>query len=278
MAEKFDLVHFHTDHWHFPVWGHLSTPQVTTLHGRLDVPDLQEFYRLFPDMAVVSISNVQRRPLPNANWVATVYNSVPLTGYTFQPNMGDYLLFLGRFTREKGPEQAIEIAKRCGMPIKLAAKIDDADRGYFKETIVPLLADPLVEYVGEADDQIKDNLLKDAAALLFPISWPEPFGLVMVEAMVRGTPVIAFRAGSVDEIMQAGVTGFVVDSIEEGVAAVAKLDQISRKACRDYATQRFSVSNMVNGYLGVYHQLLASQPSGIRSVKPSPTNAHHHPA
>ena len=257
MVDKFDLVHFHVDYFHFPVCRCISTPQLTTLHGRLDFPDLDVLYNEYKDMPIVSISNAQRRPLPNAGWFSTVYNGIPANDFTYHPHPGNYLAFLGRFAPEKGPEAAIEIAIRTNTPLKMAAKIDAADRQYFDQKIKAYLEHPLIEYIGEADTEKKVKLLGGAKALLFPIDWPEPFGLVMTEAMACGTPVIAFRNGSVDEVMRDGVSGFIVENIEQAIDAVGKLDSISREACRQHFEAHFSVKKMVDGYLSVYNRLLS---------------------
>jgi len=251
-AGDFDIVHFHTDFLHFPLWRHLRTPQITTLHGRLDLPDLQAVYAEFSDMPVVSISNAQRAPLPMANWVATVYNGVPEDLYDFQPRAGDYLAFLGRMSPEKGAESAIDIARRVGMPLKMAAKVDPVDQAYFDARIRPWLEHPLIDYVGEVDEPAKNALLGSAAALLLPIAWPEPFGLVMIEAMACGTPVIAYRRGSVPEVVRDGVTGWIVDGLDEAVAAVQRIESIDRAACRRHFESRFSARRMAEDYLRVY--------------------------
>lgn len=262
-AHHFDIIHFHTDWFHFPVWRNVSTPQLTTLHGRLDIPDLRAVYDEFRDMAVVSISDSQRTPMPSAGWVETIYNGTPAGNYHFCDRPGDYLAFLGRITPEKGPEQAIEIAKRLGMPLKMAAKIDPIDREYFAARIEPLLDDPLIDFLGEVDERGKDTLLGGARALLFPIDWPEPFGLVMTEAMACGTPVIAMRRGSVPEIMIDGVTGFIVNSIDEAVAAVQKIGTIDRANCRQHFEQNFTVGRMVDSYVETYKRLIKSGPLPI---------------
>ncbi|WP_417734814.1 glycosyltransferase family 4 protein [Rosistilla oblonga] len=263
MADKFDIIHFHTDFSHFSAMRYLNTPHVTTLHGRLDLPDFQTVFDEFPDMPVVSISDSQRRPIPHANWVGTVYNGTPGENYMFQPTSDpvEYFAFLGRFSPEKGPERAIEIARRLGVKLKMAAKIDRVDEQYFAERIQPHLSDPLIEYIGEVDEEGKNELLGGAKALLFPIDWPEPFGLVMTEAMACGTPVVAFRNGSVDEVMKPGVTGFIVESIDEAVAAAENIDKISRRGCRLYFQDRFDVEPMTHGYVQVYEKLIAPQPT-----------------
>lgn len=260
MADRFDIVHFHTDYFHFPVWRYILTPHVTTLHGRLDLPDLHLIYDEFSEMPVVSISNSQRRPLRNANWVETVYNGTPSEHFTFRSDPGDYFAFLGRFSHEKGPEQAIEIAQRMQIPLKMAAKIDPSDREYFAQRIEPLLDDPLIEFVGEVNEQEKDQLLGNALATLFPIAWPEPFGLVMTESMACGTPVIAFRNGSVDEVMRDGVTGFTVENVDQAVAAAENIRSLDRAACRRHFEEHFSVQRMTDGYLKVYHRQIDAWP------------------
>ncbi|MCG6156170.1 glycosyltransferase family 4 protein [Rubinisphaera margarita] len=252
--DYFDVIHFHTDYFHFPLARHLRTPHVTTLHNRLDLPDLQDVFNEFREIPVVSISNSHRRPLPQANWVSTVYNGIPLNNH-FQDHPGEYLAFLGRFTPDKGPEAAIEIALRTNMPLKMAAKIDASDQDYFDQRIRPHLQHPLIEYIGEVDEQGKYELLRDAYALLFPICWPEPFGMVMTEAMSCGTPVVAFEAGSVPEVMRNGVSGFIVHSIEEAVAAIPQISHLGRRRCRQYFEERFTAEQMAQGYLQAYRQV-----------------------
>ena len=231
-ASTFDLIHFHIDYMHFPLSIRQPIPTVTTLHGRLDLPDLVPLYKMFPSMPVVSISDAQRAPLPWVNWVGTVYHGLPEDLYTFQETPGTYLAFLGRIAPEKGVDQAIAIAQQAGMPLKIAAKVDRADREYFREVVRPLLKHPLVEYVGELGGDSKDAFLGGAYALLFPIDWPEPFGLVMIEAMACGTPVIAYPRGSVPEVLEDGVTGWIVEGIEAAVQAVGRVPAISRARCR----------------------------------------------
>lgn len=257
MAPHFDIVHFHIDYLHFPLSRRLGVAQVTTLHGRLDLPELPELYREFADCPVVSISEAQRGPLPHARWVATVPHGLPTDLYTFRDRPGDYLAFLGRISPEKRPDRAIEIARRAGMRLRIAAKIDRADRVYFEQHIRPLLGDPLVEFIGEIGEEEKNDFLGHARALLFPIDWPEPFGLVMIEALAAGTPVIAWPAGSVPEVLTDGETGFLVESIEEAVAAVSRISDISRRRCRRVFEERYSAARMARDYLAVYEQLLA---------------------
>jgi glycosyltransferase involved in cell wall biosynthesis len=228
---------------------------VTTLHGRLDLPDLVPLYREYRDMPVVSISNAQRQPLPAANWQATVYHGLPADLYRFRERPGRYLAFLGRISPEKRVDRAIEIATRIGMPLKIAAKVDSVDREYFDDRIAPLLRGPNVEYVGEIGEGEKDDLLGNACALLFPIDWPEPFGLVMIEALACGTPVIAYRRGSVPEVLEDGVTGFVVTELEDAVRAAERVAQLDRRRCRQAFEERFTVARMARDYVSVYGRL-----------------------
>jgi glycosyltransferase involved in cell wall biosynthesis len=255
-ADDFDVIHFHMDYLHFPFSRRHAGCHLTTLHGRLDLPDLAPLYREFTDMPLVSISDAQRAPLENVNWQATVHHGLPETAYRFHPDGGSYLAFLGRISREKRVDRAIEIARRAGMPLRIAAKVDEADAAYFETTIKPLLDDPLVDYLGEIGEDEKSEFLGNAHALLLPIDWPEPFGLVMIEAMACGTPVIAFRNGSVPEIITDGETGFVVDDIEEAAAAVARIPQLSRWHCREVFEQRFTASRMAVDYLRVYARMM----------------------
>ena len=229
----FDIVHFHVDYMHFPLSRRDRITHVTTLHGRLDVPDLVPLYQEFREMPVISISNGQRQPLPRANWQATVYHGLPAEKYRFRAEPGRYLAFLGRISPEKRVDRAIEIAKQVGMPLKIAAKIDRVDKDYFDVVIAPLLRNSLVEFVGEIGEREKDEFLGNAYALLLPIDWPEPFGLVMIEAMACGTPVVAYRGGAVPELVEHGHNGFVVERLEDAVEAVRQLAQLSRKRCRE---------------------------------------------
>jgi glycosyltransferase involved in cell wall biosynthesis len=264
-AHEFDVLHFHMDLLHFPVFGDLASRTLTTLHGRLDLPDLQPFYRKFREFPLVSISNDQRRPLPAANWVGTVYHGLPpeLLRSSASPDKG-YLAFLGRISPEKRPERAIEIARRAGLPIRIAAKVDNADRDYFEQEVRPLLADPLVAFVGEIGECDKTDFLGNARALLFPIDWPEPFGLVVIESMACGTPVIAFARGSVPEILEEGVTGFIVNDLDEAVRAVRRLGELDRREIRRRFEQRFSASRMANDYVEVYQQLARNSVPRLR--------------
>lgn len=254
-AREFDLIHFHGSYLHFAVSRHLPVPHVTTLHGRLDIPDLVPLYQRFRDVPVISISNAQREPLPWANWQATIYHGLPKLQSRFCAG-GDYLAFLGRISPEKRADRAIEMAKRTGMPLKIAAKVDRADRRYFKRVIEPLLNNPLVEWVGEITDQQKNEFLGNAFALLFPIDWPEPFGLVMIEAMACGTPVIAYDRGSVPEVMEDGVTGFIVRDEDEATEAVGRVRHLSRARCREVFEKRFTDERMANDYINVYERML----------------------
>jgi len=260
-AEEFDILHFHIDLVHFPVFRHMAARTVTTLHGRLDLPDLAPFYRKFSEFPLVSISNDQRRPMPPVNWLGTVYHGLPVDLLQFNPNpRGGYLAFLGRISPEKRPDRAIEIARRVGLPIRIAAKVDDVDRQYFEREIEPLLNLPGVEFIGEIGEAQKSEFLGQALALLFPIDWPEPFGLVMIEAMACGTPVIAFRNGSVPEVIDDGLTGYVVDDIDAAVQAVGRVDRLDRLAIRQRFEQRFSATRMARDYVELY-EALASEPA-----------------
>jgi glycosyltransferase involved in cell wall biosynthesis len=255
-ASEFDIVHFHVDYLPFSLSRRQQITHVTTLHGRLDIPDLFPLYQEFRDMPVISISNIQREPLPWANWQATVYHGLPADLYRFRAQPGSYLAFLGRISPEKRVDRAIEIAKRVQIPLKIAAKVDRVDKKYFKSTIEPLLCDSLVEVVGEIGDRKKDEFLGNAYALLVPIDWPEPFGLVMIEAMACGTPVIAYRGGAVPEIMEEGHTGFIVEELEGAVEAARRIPKLSRKRCREVFERRFTATRMANDYLRVYERLI----------------------
>lgn len=258
-ADEFDVIHFHVDLYQHVLFQDLAHKCVTTLHGRLDLPDFHPVYRAFPGMPLVSISDAQRRPMPpNVNWVATVYHGLPSSVCPFNPDRGDYLAFLGRIAPEKRPDRAIEIAKRAGIPLKIAAKVDKVDQDYFDETVRPLLAHPLIEFIGEIDERSKADFLGNALALLFPIDWPEPFGLVMIEAMSAGTPVIAWRNGSVPEVIDDGVSGAVVDTIDGAVAAVDRMRTICRERVRRRFEARFTAWHMAKGYLSAYERLFAS--------------------
>lgn len=259
-AEEFDVLHFHCDYLHFPLSRRLSTPSVTTLHGRLDIPDLRPLYREFSDVPLVSISNSQRAPLHWANWIGTVYHGLPHNMYVPTFKTGSYLAFLGRISPEKRVDRAIEIALRAGMPIRIAAKIDPADQEYFDTKIRRMLDHSLVECVGEIGEKEKSEFLGDAAALLFPVDWPEPFGLVMIEAMACGTPVIAWNLGSVPEVIEEGVTGCIVSSMDEAVRAVERVISLDRARCRNAFDRRFSVRRMCLDYLDIYQKLSGEEP------------------
>ena len=254
-AAEFDLIHFHLSQIHFSIARRLETPHVTTLHGRLDLPELVPLYREFRDIPVVSISDAQQLPLPDAGWIGTVYHGLPVDLLEFQPRPGNYLAFLGRVSPEKRVDRAIAIAKACGYRLKIAAKVDPADQEYFEEEIQPLLDHPLVEFIGEISEGQKSAFLGGARALLFPIDWPEPFGLVQIESLACGTPVVAFRGGSVAEIVEEAVTGFVVENIEQAIEAVRRVDRIDRRMCRLAFEARFSSTRMALDYVGLYQQL-----------------------
>jgi glycosyltransferase involved in cell wall biosynthesis len=255
-AAEFDIVHFHIDYLHFPLSRREQIAHVTTLHGRLDIHDLVPLYQEFQDMPVISISNGQRQPLPWANWQATVYHGLPADMYQFHDKPGIYLAFLGRISPEKRVDRAIEIAKQVQIPLKIAAKVDPADKDYFESVINPLLRDSLVEFVGEIGKGEKEDFLGNAYALLFPIDWPEPFGLVMIEAMACGTPVIAYRGGAVPEVIEEGRTGFIVEGLEDAVEAVRRVPELSRKRCREIFDQRFTAARMAHDYVKVYERLI----------------------
>ena len=254
-APAFDVIHFHIDYLHFPTSALHSTPNLTTLHGRLDLPALGMVYRQFREVPLISISDSQRRPIPWANWRATIFHGLPEDLYKLERSPGKYLAFLGRISPEKRVDRAIEVAKRVGMPIRIAAKVDRVDADYFETKIKPLLNHPLVEFIGEVGEREKQELLGGAYALLFLIDWPEPFGLAMIEAMACGTPVIASAHGSVPEIVEDGVNGYVVNSLGEAAAAVHRVGSLSREACRRDFEERFTVSRMAMNYVAQYMQL-----------------------
>jgi glycosyltransferase involved in cell wall biosynthesis len=255
-AHEFDVLHFHVEHVHLPLFRTLARKTVTTLHGRLDLPDLPALYSEFADMPMVSISQSQRRPLPGANWVGTVYHGLGVDVCPYNPApRGDYFAFIGRTSPEKGLERAIEVARRAGVRLRIAAKVDAADQQYFRTRIAPRLDPPQIEFIGEVDEDHKPGFLGNARALLFPIDWPEPFGLAMIEAMSCGTPVIAWPNGSVPEIVDHGVTGFIVDSIDAAVAATREVARLDRGAVRARTEARFSAARMARDYLSIYRAL-----------------------
>jgi len=261
-AHEFDIVHFHTDYMHFPLTRLSGLKTLTTLHGRLDIPELKPLYQKFSDMPVVSISHAQRRPLYMANWVGNVYHGLPVDLYKQGPGKGDYVVFLGRFSPEKRADRAIEIARLANVRIKIAAKVDKADERYFEKEIRHLLDQPHVEYLGEVGEAEKKQLLADAKALLFPIDWPEPFGMVMLEAMASGTPVIAFNHGSVPEVIDHGKTGFIVDSVKKAAEALANIHLINRDDCREAFETRFSATVMTQNYIRLYEKAVYKKQEG----------------
>ncbi len=256
LADEFDIIHFHTDYTHFPFSKNMGLPNVTTLHGRLDLPDLQPLYEHFNEMPLVSISFAQREPLGDVNWAGNVFHGLPAKLLNASEEPGKYLAFLGRISPEKRPDRAIRIALKAGMPLKIAAKVDRVDREYFETQIKPLLKNPGIEYIGEITESEKSEFLGNAYAYLFPIDWPEPFGLTMIEAMACGTPVIAFSCGSVPEILDDGLTGYIVTSEKEAVAAVARIPQLSRRQCREIFEARFTDTRMASDYVKVYDSVL----------------------
>jgi glycosyltransferase involved in cell wall biosynthesis len=267
-SADFDIIHFHTDYLHFAAFANSPIPIVTTLHGRLDLPDLPVIYAEFPQIPLVSISENQRRPLQWANWCGTVPHGLPPQLYTLGDGSGGYLAFIGRISPEKRLDRAIEIARRVGLPLHVAAKIDKVDRPYFEQVIRPLLADPGVRFLGEISDAEKAEFFGQAAALLFPVDWPEPFGLSMIEAMANGTPVIAFRRGAVPEVIDDGISGLIVDDVNGAVAAVPRALQFDRRAVRRKFEERFSVQRMARDYLAVYEGLIHRRRILQRQARP----------
>ena len=257
VSGRFDIVHSHLDFLSFPMSRRAHVPVITTLHGRLDLPELVPIFEEFSEMPVVSISNAQRTPLPGANWAGTVYHGIPKDLYSFHPGPGSYLAFLGRISPEKCPDHAIEIAKRVGMPLRIAAKVDPMDQDYFKRKIERLLEHPLVEYLGEITDAEKNDFLGEAAALICPYDWPEPFGLVLIEALACGTPVLAYRRGSIPEVLEHGVTGYICDDLDGMTQAVGAIDLLERRRCREIFERRFTVERMVGDYLALYERMAA---------------------
>ncbi|MCK8786554.1 glycosyltransferase family 4 protein [Roseomonas sp. NAR14] len=270
-ASEFDVLHFHTDALHFPLFRGLAKRTLTTLHGRLDLPDLKPLYTEFPEFPLVSISHAQRWPMPPVNWVGTVPHGLPGDLLPFRPTgEGGYLAFLGRISPEKRPDRAIEIAARTGLPLKIAAKVDKADADYWSDVIKPMIErNPRVEFIGEINEHQKAEFLGNALALLFPIDWPEPFGLVMIEAMSCGTPVIAFRCGSVPEVIENGVSGFIVSSIDQAVDAVQMVGRLERQSVRQAFEQRFTAECMAREYLSIYEHLAGTRLSARRPAHQS---------
>jgi len=280
-VNEFDIVHFHIDLLHFPLFKDHFSKCITTLHGRLDLPDFHPIYHAYPDMPLVSISDHQRRPMPPVNWLSTIHHGLPPQLVRFDRDGGGYLAFLGRISPEKRLDRAIAIAKQSGTPLKIAAKVDPADREYFAREIEPLLDHPLIEFIGEIDDTRKSGFLGGALALLFPIDWPEPFGLVMIEAMAAGTPVIGWERGSVPEIIDEGASGIIVSSLEQAVEAVQRISSIDRRAVRDRFEQRFTASRMATDYIETFEALLRGRgraPSLPRIVSPilQPARCENH--
>jgi glycosyltransferase involved in cell wall biosynthesis len=265
-AHRFDIIHWHVDYFHFPMSRRLGVPNVTTLHGRLDIPDLQPVYDDFREMPVVSISNDQRSPLQQANWAATVHHGMPLDELRPHREPGAYLAFLGRVSPEKRADRAIEVARRAGMPLRIAAKVDPVDQEYFDREIEPLLEQDHVDFIGEIGPDEKNDFLGNARALVFPIDWNEPFGLAMIESMACATPVIAYRSGSVPEVIDEGISGFVVDDIEGATAAAGRLDEIDRAGVREAFERRFDVARMARDYLEVYERLISGWESRTTTI------------
>ncbi len=261
-AHEFDVIHFHISQFHLPVVRRLPVAHVTTMHGRLDLPELAPLFAEFQDVPVVSISDAQREPLPEAGWISTIHHGLPLHLLSFNPGPGKYLAFLGRIALEKRVDRAIAIATACGQQLRIAAKVDPADRDYFEHEVRPLLDNPLVEFIGEINEQDKGAFLGQATALLFPIDWPEPFGLVMIEALACGVPVVAFRGGSVPEVIDDGVTGFIVDSLEDAIAATQKVHRLDRRRCREVFERRFTATRMAVDHVALYEHLLERRSRG----------------
>jgi glycosyltransferase involved in cell wall biosynthesis len=273
-AEEFDVLHFHIDLFQFPLFRSLAARTLTTLHGRQDLGDLKPFYSRFGDMPLVSISNDQRKPLPHANFVATIHHGLPRDLHRPSFEQGSYLAFLGRISPEKRADRAIRIARAAGIPLKIAAKIDRVDEDYFRNDILPLIDGPGVEFIGEINEREKTKFLGGAAALLFPVDWPEPFGLVMIEAMACSTPVLAFRCGSVPEIIDDNVTGKVVNSEEEAIAALPAILSYDRRAVRQRFEERFTATRMAKDYVSTYHHLLKMRTSNSKIQSTWPRQLH----
>lgn len=266
-AEDFDIIHFHNDYIHYPLSKNSSYVHVSTLHGRLDTPEQKLIYQKYNSLPLVSISNNQRRPIRSANWVSTIYHGLPEDLYRQGSGEGGYLAFIGRISPEKRPDRAIEIAKRTGIKLKIAAKVDKADEQYYETVIKPMLDHPLIEYIGEIGEAQKGEFLGNAIALLFPIDWPEPFGMVMIEAMANGTPVVAFNCGSVPEVLDHGVSGFIVDSVDRAVQAVESIQIIKRHNCRKMFEEKYTAKVMANNYLRVYERLIEKDRPFFHTLK-----------
>jgi glycosyltransferase involved in cell wall biosynthesis len=264
--EEFDFLHFHLDYYPFSLFSRQPTPFLTTLHGRLDLPEHQPVFTTFAAIPVISISNAQRRPVPQANWIRTIHHGLPEQLLTPQPVNPSYLAVLGRIAPEKGVDRAIRIAVRCGIPLKIAAKVDRADEEYYDAIIKPMMEHPLIDYIGEIGDHEKSDFLSGALGLLVPIDWPEPFGLVMIEAMACGTPVIAYNRGSVPEIVEENLTGFIVEDEISAAFAVNRLPQMDRRAIRRHFEARFTARRMALDYLAAYHSLMEASAPRIKLV------------
>jgi glycosyltransferase involved in cell wall biosynthesis len=283
-ASRFDVIHSHIDYWSFPFARLTNVPTVATMHGRLDVEELHPVYARYRSIPLVSISDAQREPLPLMNWVETVYHGLPRDLLHFNPGPGKYLAFVGRISPEKRPDIAIEVARRVGIPFKIAAKVDVVDRDYFNAVIKPLLSPPDVEYIGEINDSEKSEFLGNALAFMFTIDWPEPFGLAMIEALACGTPVIARSCGSIPEVIRPGVTGFIADTVDEMIAAVGRIDTLSRAECRREFENRFTVEIMAEHYERIYCRLIEegqrkhsrrTNESYHRAARSRPISAHN---
>ena len=266
-AHKFDVIHCHTNWTHLPLLTRLGVPFLTTLHNRLDTPGLADAIGRFPAARFISISNDQRTPLAGANWLGTIYHGLPADSLRPSLSAGSYLAFLGRLTPDKGPETAIRLARAVQMPLRVAAKLPRSERGYFKEQIEPLIDGKQIQTIGEVNERTKENFLASASALLFPIDWPEPFGLVMIEAMACGTPVIAFRRGSVPEVVEHGVTGFIVDDEDEALQAIKQLPELDRSRVREGFERRFTARRMAEDYVRHYRLLLENSSRDVLSGK-----------
>lgn len=264
-ADDYDLIHFHADFYHFPFSRRHGVPHVTTAHGRQDIPGLTELHHEYPDMPLVSISNAQRRPVPRADWVATVYHGMPLDDIPFQPRADDHLIYLSRFSPEKRADRAIAIARGAGLPLKMLGKVDRADEPFFEAKVRPLLSQEGIEFLGETDEEEKRRELSTARALLFPIDWPEPFGMVLIEAMAAGTPCLGFPSGSVPEVLSDPRSGRIANSVPSAIAAMREVLELDRAGVRQVFEERFSVERMVDDYEAVYERIIAgSRPASRR--------------